>query len=72
MRFPNEMDAIKSRKGITIRVNRDNGTRAIDLNPHASETALDGHEFDYVIENDGSLEDLVQKVKEILIQENIL
>lgn len=72
MRFPNEMEAVVERKGITIRVIRDNGTRAIDINPHASETALDDAMFDYEIINDGSIEDLVEKVKEILIKENII
>ena len=72
MRFPNEMKAVVERKGITIRVNRNNGTRAIDVNPHPSETALDNAEFDYVIENDGTIEDLVTKVREILTKENII
>lgn len=72
MRFPNEMDAVKERGGITIRVNRDNGTRAIDTNPHPSETGLDNVEFDYVIENDGTIEDLVEKVRTILITEKII
>ncbi len=72
MRFPNEMEAVEKRGGITIRVNRDNGTRAIDLNPHPSETSLDSHKFDYTIENDGSLEDLVDKVRFILQKENII
>ncbi|MCB1711947.1 MAG: hypothetical protein KDH96_05565 [Candidatus Riesia sp.] len=40
---------------------------------HASETSLDEYEnFDYVIENDGTLEDLQEKVKEILIKENLI
>jgi hypothetical protein len=72
MRFPNEMEAVEKRGGITIRVNRDNGTRAIDLNPHPSETSLDSHKFDYVIDNDGSLSDLVEKVRTILIKEKLI
>lgn len=72
MRFPNEMEAVKERGGITIRINRDNGTRPIDLNPHASETALDYHDFDYVIDNDGSISDLIDKVREILIKEKLI
>jgi hypothetical protein len=36
------------------------------------ETALDDTEFDYEIENNGTLEDLVEKVREILIKENII
>ena len=72
MRFPNELDAVQLREGITIRVNRDNGTRAIDTNPHPSETALDYAKFDYVIENDGTLDELVEKVRAILIREKII
>ena len=33
---------------------------------HESETALDNHNFKYVIQNDGSIEDLVEKVKQVL------
>jgi hypothetical protein len=32
---------------------------------HFSETALDGYEFDNVIENNGSIEELVEKVKQL-------
>lgn len=72
MRFPNEIAAVELRGGITIRVNRDNGTREIDTNPHPSETALDDAKFDYVIENDGTLDELVEKVRAILIREKII
>lgn len=72
MRFPNEMEAVKQKGGITIRVIRDNGTRAIDTNPHLSETAIDDAEFDYEIINDGTIEDLVEKVRTILITEKII
>lgn len=72
MRFPNELNAVKQKNGITIRVNRDNGTRAINTNPHESETALDNATFDYTIENDGTLDELIDKVKKILIKEKLL
>ena len=74
-RFPNELKAVKDRDGITIRVNRpfldhwikkeewDLETKGVL--PHESETALDNAEFDYVIQNDGTLEELVNKVREI-------
>ena len=39
---------------------------------HPSETALDNAEFDYTIDNNGTIEELIQKVKNILIKENIL
>lgn len=58
MRFPNELEAVKSRGGITVRVKREKAVpRARQL--HESETALDGAQFDFTIDNNGSLEDLV-------------
>lgn len=76
MRFPNELKAVKDRGGITIRINRnkwvENDNPVIEqvLNTtkdfskeHPSETALDNAEFDYVIDNNGSIEDLIEKVK---------
>jgi hypothetical protein len=71
MRFPNEMKAVKERKGITIRVSRTgiHTPKVEDLHP--SETSLDDAEFNYHIDNSGTIEDLVEKVKEILIKENI-
>lgn len=41
-------------------------------NQHESETALDKAEFDYVIHNNGTLESLIEKVKEILIKEKVI
>jgi hypothetical protein len=68
MRFPNEMDAVKEREGITIRVVRP-GTES---GTHPSETALDEATFDYEIINDGEIVDLIEKVKTILIKEKII
>ncbi len=77
VRFPNEAEAIKSKGGIVIRVNRPCkechgiGYHKMDCNigryEHESERALDkyGH-FDHIIENDGTIEDLLQKVKNII------
>ena len=74
MRFPNEMESIVKREGITIRVHRDlyNGNTHISPIPHESETALDDTKFDYEIINDGTLEDLMDKVREILVKEKII
>ena len=72
MRFPNEMEAVKERKGITIRVVRHQIETANFKPLHPSETALDDAEFDYEIINDGTIEDLVEKVKEILIKEKLI
>lgn len=100
MRFPNEMDAVKEREGITIRVVRQYSKEDLckgsspyirdeelsaklakryqtmaDLpvvKLHSSETALDDATFDYEIINDGSIEDLIEKVKQILIEQKII
>lgn len=79
MRFPNELEAVKSRGGITIRINRiyDNSLINNDLHvvtswQHPSETSLDNATFDYIIENDGSISDLVEKVALILKEQKII
>jgi energy-coupling factor transporter ATP-binding protein EcfA2 len=62
VRFINEADAIKKRGGLLIRINRPgkNG------DGHISETSLDNYkDFDYIIENDGELDELFHKVKNI-------
>jgi hypothetical protein len=68
MRFENELEAVVEREGITIRVVRP-GTV---VGNHPSETALDGFIMHYEIINDGTLEELVEKVREILKKENII
>ena len=68
MRFPNEMEAVVEKGGITIRVVRP-GTVTGE---HPSEIALDGHTMHYEIINDGTIEYLVEKVKEILTKQGIL
>jgi hypothetical protein len=84
MRFLNELKAVEDRDGITIRVNRDRFEMVPDANgvpmkvkvtsplEHESETALDNAEFDYVLDNNSSIEDLIVKVKEILIKEKLI
>jgi hypothetical protein len=85
MRFPNELEAVIKNGGITIRVTRSCGSsnfegtqeewdKLVEKNKqalHPSETALDNTTFDYEIINDGTIEDLIDKVKEILINEKI-
>ena len=39
---------------------------------HESETALDDYNFDYVINNNGTIEELIHKIKEILLIEKII
>jgi len=69
MRFENELKAVVDKGGITIKVVRPGRTLT---GTHPSETALDGFIMHYEIVNDESIEDLVEKVKEILIKENII
>jgi hypothetical protein len=84
-RFPNELQAVKDRGGITIRVERsykhsmsqgklhDSGKdKSFIPLEHPSETALDSAEFDYVIQNDKDIPHLVEQVKAILITEKLL
>jgi len=68
MRFPNEMEAVVARGGITIRVVRP-GT---SVGTHPSEIALDDAKFDYEIINDGTIADLIDKVIDILTLEKLI
>lgn len=96
VRFPNEVEAIKDRGGIVVRINRPpyerfksnnpnlNHREAEEMDneslqaasdyydrtvtktpPHISETALDDYEFDHVIDNNGTLEELYEKLKSL-------
>jgi hypothetical protein len=59
VRYPNEMNAIASKPGMVWRIHKDNVSA---VNRHASESALDDHEFQYVIFNNGTKEDLYESV----------
>jgi len=70
-RFPNDVKRTREMGGILIRVNRAEceGRK----NEHVSETALDDfEEWDYVIENNGTIEELIEQVKTILEEERII
>lgn len=74
MRFPNELKAVQERDGITIRVERHvdkNNIPIIRENEHESETALDDAGFNYIIDNNCSINQLIELVKEILILEKL-
>lgn len=87
-RFPNELQAVKNRDGLTIKVIRTQACESIGMQivnmsdgkivasyrkeEHESETALDQADFDYTIYNTGTIEDLIEKVKEILFKEKII
>ena len=85
VRFPNEAQAIKNRKGIIIRVNKyqskypsenismEESNEWTNARIHYSEYALDNYQdFDYTIDNNGTIEELIEKVKEILIKKEII
>jgi cytidylate kinase len=59
VRFKNEAAAIKSRKGIILRIENDR----CDKSDHTSETELDNFSFDYTIDNNSSIEDLAIEIR---------
>lgn len=62
VRYQNEADHIKNKGGILIRVNRDTHNN----DNHKSEIDLDDYnKFDFIIDNNGSVEELIKKVIEI-------
>ena len=63
VRYPNEVQAIKNQDGIVIRINR----KGAGAGNHHSETALDDYEnFDLVIDNNGTYEELYNKLKTLI------
>lgn len=67
VRMENEARAIKGHDGIIIRVNRDTKYTDDDI----SETSLDDYKFDYVIDNNSSMSDLITNVSSIYNEINI-
>lgn len=60
VRYPNELDAIKERNGILLRIDR----KDAGAGNHSSEIALDDYkEWDVHIENNGSIEDLFEAMR---------
>lgn len=73
VRFPNEVKAIHDKGGIVIRVVRHNHPNELVPSTHESEIALDDYRhFDAFIMNNGTIEDLVEKVRAILISKKII
>ncbi len=67
VRFPNEADAVKNHGGLLLRIERpwvDYKKGMSDQRfVHPSETALDNYDgFDHIINNNGTIEDLYNKV----------
>lgn len=78
LRFLNEYQAIKARKGICVRIERnvlneiDRGNYALlGVSSHYSETELNDITFDYTINNNGTILDLIIEVRKMLNHFNI-
>jgi len=70
VRFKNEADAILERGGLVFRVNRPSDS---DKDEHESETALDNYEeFSGFINNNGTIEDLIESVRFLFEKHNII
>jgi hypothetical protein len=67
-RFPNEYAALKEKEALFIKIERP----GLKLNNHPSETSLDNHEFDYVINNDSNLYHLKEELKRVLVFEDYM
>lgn len=58
LRFPNEMERLKEEGFVCVRILRD----VNETSNHASEVGLLNAEFDFVIENNGTLEEFYEKL----------
>ena len=65
LRFIEEYNAVKEKKGVVIYINRPN----YEFGQHASEREmkelLENDKYDFIIDNNGSIEDLFNQVKKI-------
>ena len=69
-RFPNEINFIRSAGGVIVRVKRGDDPSPEELSKmHISETAWNNYNPDFVIHNEGSVDDLKENVKIILTLE---
>lgn len=69
IRFPVEIEKVKERYSdvVTIKMIRESNELTSDQKKNRTETSLDDYDkFDYIIENNKSLEDLKERAKEIL------
>ena len=68
IRFKNELIAMRREGFVCIKINRDVERK---MSGHISECDLDGVEvWDYIIENDGTIDDLYKKVDDIIFNLN--
>ncbi len=65
LRYRNEFCKLRELGFVLVKINRTDRQNDRDQN-HVSETDLDGMEFDYEIENNGSLEDFYGKIDALI------
>lgn len=65
VRFPDEAQLIRDLGGIVIQLERQQPALAFDLS-HESENGLPNHLIDHVIQNNGTLDELVQRVQQCI------
>lgn len=66
VRYPNEAEMIRRNGGIVVRIDRPDLGPLTDMHP--SETSMEGFEYDEVILNDGTIQDLYGKINKILME----
>ena len=70
-RFNNEFEALKDKGFIFIKIRNPNGEKDSHDSENQAVNIADKH-FDYVIDNNGTIEELIEQVKKILIKEEII
>ncbi len=65
MRFPYQGDYVKSQGGITVRVDRPT-LKSVDQ--HSSEIAMDAYDYDDILLNDGTKNDLYRRVDKLMME----
>lgn len=67
VRYTNELEAVRKNGSLLIHVKRNNRPE-VGVEGHTSETSLDNYDInpDFLIDNDGSKEDLYKKLDEVI------
>lgn len=64
MRFPNELEMVRELGGVTVWIERTDEGRGVPEGSgvHASENSVSAEEFDFIVDNSGTVEDLWEQV----------
>jgi hypothetical protein len=68
VRFPNEVEGLRERGFILVRLTRDTG---LEDDPHPSEAFVDTLPVDYEVDNDGTPEDLFAHLDRIVLEHSL-